>query len=136
MRKKLGIVHESDAEWGKGWAMVKEEFASTVVKLASLPGLGLILISHSKEVEIKTRTATYNKQVPSLSGGIGDVCLNMPDLVLHLDWSEQDSRVIHTKPSPYYDAKERSTTPRLPAEIPWLLGTSGYNVLKEVWYDG
>jgi hypothetical protein len=135
MRKRLGIIHESDAEWGKGWTMVKEEFASTVAKLASLPGLGLILVGHSKEVEIKTRPAVYNKQVPTLTGGIGDVCVNLPDLVLFVDYADNDERVIHTKPSPYHSAKERSTTPRLPAQIPWPLGRSGYDILKEAWYD-
>ena len=134
MRKKLGIVHESDAEWGKGWTMVKEEYAGTIAKLASLPGLGLILVAHAKEVEIKTRTASYNKQVPTLSGGIGDVSLNLPDLVIHVDWSEEDERVFHTKPSPYYEAKERGAQPKLPAEIAWPLGVSGYDVLKEAWH--
>lgn len=133
MRKKLGIVHESDAEWGKGWSMVKEEFAATIAKLASLPGLGLILVSHAKEVEIKTRTSTYIKQVPTLTGGIKEVCVNLPDLVLHMDWSEEDERVIHTKPSPYWEAKERGTQPRLPAEISWPLGKSGYQTIKEAW---
>lgn len=133
MRKKLGIVHESDAEWGKGWTAVKEEFAATIAKLANLPGLGLLLVGHSKEVEIKTRSSTYNKLVPTLTGGVKEVCVNLPDLILHVDWSDEDERVIHTKPSPYWEAKERGRTPRLPAEIAWPLGESGYAILKEAW---
>lgn len=133
VRKKLGIVHESDAEWGKGWSMVTEEFASTISKLSSLPGLGLILISHSREVEIKTRTASYHKQEPTLRGGIKEICVNLPDLVLFIDWEDEDERVIRTKPSKYWDAKERGSEPKLPAEIAWPLGVSGYSLLKEAW---
>lgn len=136
IRKKLGISHESDAEWGKGWAMLREEFQLAISKLASIPNLGLILISHAKDVEIKTRSSTYDKSVPTLTGGVRDVCLNMPDLVIHLDWSGDDERVFHTKPSPYYEAKERGSKPRLAAEIPWPLGESGYAILRKAWEEG
>lgn len=135
VRKKLGIVHESDAEWGKGWTMVREEFASHIAKLAAIPGQGLLLISHAKDLEIKGRTRTYNRQVPTLTGGVRDACVNMADLVLHIAWSDDgESRVIHTKPAAEWEAKERGNEPRLPAEIAWPLGKSGYDVLREAWY--
>lgn len=133
-RKKLGIVHESDAEWGKGWSMVRDDFHATLAKLASLPG-GLILVGHSRELEIKTRTTSYTKQDLKLTGGIRDVCVALPDLVLFVDWSDDDARVIKTKPSPYWEAKERGAVPRLAPEIAWPVGQSGWAVLKEAW-DG
>lgn len=133
IRRRLGIIHESDAEWGKGWTMVKEEFATNLAKLAAIPETGVLLISHSKEVEIKTRTSSIQRSVPTLTGGVRDACVNMADLVLFIDWAEDDSRTIHTKPSPYWEAKERGQLPRLPATIPWPLGQSGYTVLREAW---
>jgi hypothetical protein len=136
MRKKLGIVHESDAEWGKGWTLVKEMFAVSLAKLAALPDFGVVLVSHSRETEIKTRAQSYIRFQPTLTGGVRDTCINMADLVLHVDWSDEDQRVFHTKPSPYWEAKERGKQPRLPAEIPWPVGESGYSVLKQVWEKG
>lgn len=134
IRRKLGIAHESDAEWGKGWTMLREEFHTVLAKLAAMSGLGVLLISHSKDVEIKTRTATINKQIPTLTGGVREAVVNMADLVLHLDYGDDDTRVIHTKPSAYWEAKERGQRPRLPETIPWPLGVSGYEVLRRAWY--
>lgn len=132
---KLGVAHESDLEWGKGWAAVRKEFLLRVAKLAATPDLGLILISHSKDVEIKTRSESYHRQSPSLTGGVRDACLNMADLVLFIDFDEDDpeERVIYTKPSKYHEAKERGTHPRLPAQIKWPIGVSGYELLKGYW---
>lgn len=132
---KLGVVHESDLEWGKGWAAVRKEFLLRVAKLAATPDLGVILISHSKDVEIKTRSESYHRQAPSLTGGVRDACLNMADLVLFIDFDEDDpeERVIYTKPSKYHEAKERGTHPRLPSSIKWPIGISGYDLLKGFW---
>jgi hypothetical protein len=132
-RARLGIAHESDAEWGKGWTMVKESFLSNLAKLCSIPGFGVILVSHAKQIEIKTPREVYNKSMPTLTGGIRDVALDVPDLVLFIDYDEEGARVIRTKPGKTWEAKERGTTPRLPATIPWPLGRSGYEVLKEAW---
>lgn len=137
VRKQLGVVHQSDAEWGKGWDMLKEAWASHLAKLAALPG-GLILVSHAKTKEIKKRRLVYDRTVPTLTGGVLETTVNMADLVLFIDWSdegEEEERVIYTKPSRDYEAKERSKNPRLPGEIAWPLGESGYDVLRRAWYD-
>ncbi len=72
VNKGLGIVHESDLEWGKGWDAVRTEFIRPLAKLAAILDKGLILISHSKDVEIKTRNEVYNKAIPTLTGGSRD----------------------------------------------------------------
>lgn len=132
-RAKLGIAHESDAEWGKGWTAVKEEFYTRFANLCSIPDFGVILISHAKQVEIKTPRQQYHKAMPTLTGGIRDICLDAPDLVLFIDHDDEGERVIRTKPGKTWEAKERGSNPRLPAEISWPLGRSGYEVLKEAW---
>lgn len=129
---KLGIAHESDADWGKGWKMANQEFTRALAKLAAMPELGLILIGHSKDVEIKTRNATYNKSVPSLSGQLKDTVINMADLILFCDFEDDEDgerRIIRTKPSRYWDAGERGKTPRLPDTLPL-----DYKELKAAWY--
>ena len=47
--KKAGKEHESDLAYGKGYAIVNNEFQRVLTKLAFLP-YGLFLISHAKEV--------------------------------------------------------------------------------------
>lgn len=129
---KLGIAHESDAEWGKGWKMANQEFTRALAKLAAMPDLGLILIGHSKDVEIKTRNSTYNKSVPSLSGQLKDTVINMADLILFCDFEDDEEgerRIIRTKPSRYWDAGERGKKPRLPETLPLH-----FDALKKAWY--
>ena len=52
---KFKIEHESDLGYGKGWALINNEFHRVHTKLAFLP-YGLFLVSHSVEREIETRT--------------------------------------------------------------------------------
>lgn len=132
---KLGVIHESDLEWGKGWSVARNELQRWLGKLAALPG-GLILVSHSQEIDIKTRNRTLTKTVPTLPKGPREVALNMADLVLLVDWEDgedEERRVIKTKPSAFWEAKERGREPKLPAEIDWPLG-SGFEVIKDAWY--
>ncbi|GAG00295.1 unnamed protein product, partial [marine sediment metagenome] len=119
---KAGVEHESDLEWGKGWAMVKREFHRVLTKLAQMP-TGLILVSHAKNITIKTRTSEHVKAIPTLSQGGRDVILAMADTILFCGIAhDQDEnkkpitrRVMHTKPSLFYEAGDR--TGRLPETI-------------------
>lgn len=130
---KQGISHESKAEWGAGWDAVKTEFTPRMAALSAMPNLGVIWISHSKTVEIKTRSAAIDKWVPDLPGVIGGPLIKNADLVLFVDWNDNEERVIYTKPSAYHEAKERGEEPMLPEQIVWPLGTNGYQALKDAW---
>lgn len=140
IRGKLKVAHESDADWGKGWTLVREEFTSHLAKLQALPG-GVVLISHSKDEKIEKKTRSrdesYVRQIPTLTGGARDACVNAADLVLFLDYDDDgENRVIYTKPSKFHEAKERGMTPRLPEVIPWPYGVSGWKIIKEAWDGG
>jgi hypothetical protein len=137
VRSKLGIVHESDLDWGKGWSTLRDEFMTNVAKLAAIPNFGVVFVVHSDTREVKTRTASYDKWQFRGVKGIRETLLDMADLVLFLGYAEDDdARVIHTKPSRYWDAKERGRKPRLPAEIHWPLGENGWDILKAAWEKG
>ena len=58
--KKFKIEHESDLGYGKGYALINNEFQRVINKLAFLP-YGLILISHSQERDIETRTGKHTR---------------------------------------------------------------------------
>jgi len=118
VRKKNGIQHESDLEWGKGWTLVKDEFQRALVKLSLLP-YGLVMISHADTVEIKTRTARINKSVPTLQKSAREIVLGMSDIILFVDsvvTDEGEIRIMRTKPSENWEAGDR--TGKLPPELP------------------
>jgi hypothetical protein len=120
--RKFKVEHESDMAYGKGYAIVNNEFQRVLTKLAFLP-YGLFLISHAKETEIETRTGKYTRIVPTLPDKARKIVLGMVDMVLFCDLdltTGEDGaqifrRVIRTKPSLYYEAGDR--TGRLPETI-------------------
>lgn len=131
---KLGIVHESDAEWGKGWSVKRDELIRALAKLAAIPGRGLIMISHSKDVEIKGRNRTFTKTVPDLTGAARDVAVDMSDLILFCDHEGEGSeerRVLRTKPSANWEAGERGKPPRLPETL-----DLSFEALVKAWQEG
>jgi hypothetical protein len=121
--KGMGIKHPSDAEYGKGWSAVNNEFKRVLTRLASLP-YGLMLISHSQVQEIKIRTGSYDRITPTLGKGPKRTVIGLVDMVLmvEVDAVKGDAgefsyrRIIHTKPTPNYDAGDR--TGRLPDTLP------------------
>ncbi len=120
--KKYKIEHESDLGYGKGYALVNNEFQRVLTKLAFLP-YGLFLVSHAKEIEVETRTGKYTRIVPTLPDKARKIVLGMVDQVLFCDLemttaedgAESVKRVIRTKPSLYYEAGDR--TGRLPETL-------------------
>lgn len=120
--RKHKIEHESDLGYGKGYALVNNEFQRVLTKLAFLP-YGLFLISHAKEIEVDTRTGKYTRIVPTLPDKARKIVLGMVDQVLFCDLdlvTAEDGgksvrRVIRTKPSLHYEAGDR--TGRLPETI-------------------
>jgi len=82
--KKFKIEHESDLGYGKGYAIVNNEFQRVLTKLAFLP-YGLFLVSHAKEIEVETRTGKYTRIVPTLPDKARKIVLGMVDMVLYCD---------------------------------------------------
>ncbi len=122
MLQKFKVEHESDLAYGKGYALIYNEFQRVLTKLAFLP-CGLFLVSHAREVEVETRTGKYTRMVPTLPDKACKIVLGMADLVLYCDLDVQAKgngapeirRVIRTKPSLYYEAGDR--TGRLPETL-------------------
>ena len=112
---KHKVEHESDLAYGKGYSLILTEFQRVLTKLSHLP-YGLVLISHAEMEEVKTRTGSYHKVVPSLREKPRKVVLGMADMVLLCDIEtvpgpeDQPTmrRVMRTKPSPYWEAGDRT----------------------------
>jgi hypothetical protein len=120
---KHGVKHPADLPYGKGHALVNNEFLRVLNKLAQLP-YGVILTSHAQEREVEGRTGTYTKTTPTLPDGARKVLLGFVDIIAFVDVEAdrgQDGaityrRVVRTKPSMHYEAGDR--TGRLPEVLP------------------
>jgi len=116
---KFKIDHESDLGYGKGYALVNNEFTRVLTKLSLLP-YGLYLISHAQEKDVETRTGSITRIVPTLPDKARKIVLGLVDMVLYCDLEITSGpngeqcmrRVIRTKPSLHYEAGDR--TGRLP----------------------
>jgi hypothetical protein len=120
--RKLKVEHEADLAYGKGYAMIGNEFYRVISKLGHLP-YGLILTSHSREMEVEGRTGKYTRIVPTLPEKARKTILGMTDFILYGDFEPTTGsngeatfrRVIRTKPSIHYEAGDR--TGRMPEAI-------------------
>mgnify|MGYP001581697318 CR=1 FL=1 len=120
-----GLEHISDAEWGKGYDMVRDEFEQEVAKLALLDqhGIGLAFISHSKDVDIRGRTVKTNKLVPTLPKQAHDLIAPLCDVIGYAGFSIERAdrtpegemgRIVQFEPDETVEAKDR--TGLLPAK--------------------
>jgi hypothetical protein len=124
---KFKVEYEGDLEYGKGWALIRNEFQRVLTKLASLPS-GLFLVSHAEEKEVQTATKTYTRIKPTLPDKARKIIVGMADMILYCDVETSVNgegksvvqRVMRTKPSAYYEAGDR--TGRLPDTIPLDFG--------------
>jgi hypothetical protein len=111
--QKFKIEHESDLGYGKGYALINNEFYRVLNKLSLLP-YGLFLVSHSQEKEIETRTGKLTRIVPTLPDKARKIVLGMVDIILFGTWTWPPARtqalqrrVIRTKPHVNYEAGDR-----------------------------
>lgn len=136
IRTRFKIAHESDAEYGKGWSALRDEWQINMARLTALPGATL-LVTHETDVKMKTRTGEWDKKTIRGVKAIRETVLEMADFVLWISpGDEEETRAIHTKPSRYWSAKERGETPRLPEKIIWEHGTNGFELIMKKWKEG
>lgn len=64
--EKMAIDHPSDEAWGKGYDAIRNEFLKTIYGIRNA-GMGIALISHYVDREIKTRKGeSFHKTSPSI----------------------------------------------------------------------
>lgn len=73
MYDKLGIEHEQDAGFGKGWDMVRTEFLSTIKRLKNL-GYRIIYISKELKTEVNLKNgAKITSYGPNMNDKVANV---------------------------------------------------------------
>lgn len=112
--KTLGIMHQSDAGYGKGYDTINSEFLRELTAL-SLQKTGLWMLSHSQEKEIKPKVGLpYTTVSSTLPQGARKVVNGMADLIMYVDkqYEETDKgqierRVIYTQSTALAEAGGR-----------------------------
>lgn len=115
IRRKHNVSYEGDLSFGKGFALVHDEFTRVLFKMSHL-GLGLVMISHCDYETIETRTGSYQRAVPQLKDKARRFICGLADLILYCDQEMASGpdgkpvvhRVVRTKPSPYWEAGDRT----------------------------
>lgn len=122
IRGKFGVDYEGDMEWGKGFAMIRNEFTRVLTKIAMMP-YGLILTSHATQIDVETRTGKIKRAVPTIPERARKLIMGMADMILYADQVTEkeggqlvERRIIRTKPSQFWEAGDR--TGRLPETLP------------------
>lgn len=90
MYDKLGIEHEQDAGYGKGWDMVRTEYLSTIKRLKNL-GYQIIYISKEIESEITLKGGAKLTTVrPNINDKVANILAGTVDLTARVFMDGQD----------------------------------------------
>jgi hypothetical protein len=98
MYDKLGITHESDGGYGKGWDMIKTEYLSTMRRLLQLD-YNIFLLSHedvSKDLTTKSG-AKVSRIAPNIQEALANKLAGMVDFVARVVVEDDDSRWLSFK---------------------------------------
>lgn len=99
MYDKLGIQHESDSGYGKGWDIIKTEYLSTMRRFFNLDYPNLIICSH--EDVSKTLTKKSGEQItriaPNIQEAIATKLAGMVDIVARIVVNADDTRALSFK---------------------------------------
>jgi hypothetical protein len=100
MYDKLGIDHEQDAGFGKGWDMVRTEFLSTMKRFKNC-GYQLVFISKVTVSEVTRRNGEKVTVIrPNLNEKIANVLAGLVDITARVV-ADGDDRYISFKTDPY-----------------------------------
>ena len=120
--KTRGVEFVGDLSYGKGSALLNNEFERVLRKMISLP-YGLVLISHSTDKEIKAAGGDKTKTEPTMTKECRRIVTALADMILYCEVETTveagnivNKRVIRTKPNQRYDAGDR--TGCLPDTLP------------------
>lgn len=96
--KKHGFDHPGDEnDYGASWKKVRTEFTRWVSFLQNI-GRGVIFISHSREVELKTRGGRTSHRIqPSMSGQAAGTLEPMVDIWAYYAYDDDGGRQLYIR---------------------------------------
>ena len=99
---ELGIQHESDSGYGKGWDIIKTEYLSTMRRFFNLDYENIVVVSHETVSEVKKKNGqTITKIAPNIQEAIATKIAGMVDLVARVVVEDDGSRTLNFKSNEY-----------------------------------
>lgn len=99
---EMGVEHESDAGFGKGYDIIRKEFLDTIKRLTNLDYENIILISHedsSKNITRRNGESTTTIR-PNIQEKLASKIAGMVDIVARVV-ADNDTRVLSFKNNEY-----------------------------------
>ena len=96
---ELGIQHESDSGFGKGWDIIKTEYLSVMRRFFNLDYENLIVISHediSKDIT-KKNGQNITRIAPNIQDAIANKIAGMVDIVARVVVEDDGTRTLNFK---------------------------------------
>lgn len=107
MLRKMGITHESDEEWGKGWSLVRNEFALSMARIINGPR-GVVFISHATEKKLKRRDGrSSDRIVPTMPSQARAVLEPMVDIWSYYQYDDGGKRILTIRGDDFIAAGHR-----------------------------
>lgn len=99
MYHQLGIQHESDSSYGKGWDIIKTEYLSTIRRFFNMDYENLIVVSHediSKDIT-KKNGQNITRIAPNIQDAIANKVAGMVDIVARTVVEDDGERTLNFK---------------------------------------
>jgi len=135
--QKLGIVHASDLDFGKGYEAIRDEFRMVWLALAAR-GYGLVFTAHTKQKEMKWDGGKYMKTVPNLTNKAHEFIGAWVDMTLYFTIEESGAegevnyhRVIRSRATPQYEAGDRYACLPDPMDMSWEAFASALEIYRQ-----
>ena len=131
MYDKLGIQHESDSGFGKGWDIIKTEYLSTMRRFFNLEYENLVVVSHETVSEIKLKSGqTITKISPNIQEAVANKLAGMVDIVGRVVVEEDGEHTMSFKSSEYvFGGGRLKGTPSSAIPLSWDEFTKVYDSL-------
>lgn len=123
--EQLGIKSLSDAEWGKGWKVFKDELYGFLAELKALD-IGIIFIAHETTKEVEKAGLKVDVCQPDIPKNAWKAIVPLCDIIgycgirpVQKNGKRVDIRTLETEPKRDLFAKDRSTRKRPSGERNW-----------------
>ena len=107
VNKKQGVEHESDGDYGKVYALIKDEFMRIVNALGQ-HGFGIVFISHAQVKDLEENGVKRSVTTTTLSASASKLIQGLCDFILYCFIDGSGNRLIKTKGTPNLKAGDRS----------------------------
>lgn len=99
---EMGIQHESDSGYGKGWDIIKTEYLSTMRRFFNLDYENLIIVSHEKISEVNKKNGQVITSIsPNIQEAIANKLAGMVDIVARVVVEDDGTRTLNFKSNEY-----------------------------------